>query len=69
MSKPFRSDLLTGLYHIYCIGQSRINYSAMTAYVEIISDNEIVIKQYHENIPALNTVYSSRDGGETWVLE
>lgn len=69
MSKPLRSDVLTGLYHIYCIGQSRINYGTMTADVEIISDNEIVIKQYHENVPAFNTVYRSRDGGETWVLE
>ncbi len=63
MSKPFRDDVLTGRYQIYCIGQHRINYGTVTADVEIISDREIVIKQPHENIPACNSAYRSRDGG------
>ncbi|PWV59213.1 hypothetical protein C7425_1188 [Pantoea ananatis] len=69
MNKPLRNNVLTGLYHIYSLSQSRINYGTMTADVDIISDSEIVIKQYHEDTPACNTVHTSRDGGITWVLE
>ena len=35
MNTPLKDDVLTGLYHIYCIGQSRINYGTMTADVDI----------------------------------
>lgn len=67
---PLKSDVLTGIYHICSFAQqSSLKYSTMTAFVEIISDSEIVIKQVHESVPAFNNVHRSRDGGETWVLE
>lgn len=67
---PLRSDVLTGIFHICSFAQqSSLKYATMTAFVEMISDSEIVIKQVHESIPACNTVHRSRDGGETWVLE
>lgn len=67
---PLKSDVLTGIYHICSFSQqSSLKYATMTAFVEIISDREIVIKQVHESVSAFNTVHRSRDGGETWVLE
>lgn len=67
---PLKSDVLTGIYHICSFAQqSSLKYATMTAFVEIISDSEIVIKQVHESIPGYKTVHRSRDGGQTWVLE
>lgn len=67
---PLKNDVLTGIYHICSFAhQSSLKYATMTAYVDVISDSEIVIKQFHENNEAFNTVYRSLDGGKTWELE